>query len=460
MIFIYQILTLFIFTIALPFLPLVLIFSKKRQANLLHRLGFFSKKLPKAANRKRIWIHALSVGEVRSTLPLVQTLVAELQETDKNPKNPSFDIVFSASTVTGHAMATQLFDNPSFAPVVDIFYFPFDLCFSLNRIIKHISPDLVCIVETDFWPGFLHAADKKQIPVLLVNARLSLSSLKGYLSLGWVLGTFRKLFFNGFARILVQTREDQQRFEKLGVDSSRIHLAGNMKFDMILPTISSREKKQLRQQLGIKEDSLVWIAGSTHEGEEEDILEVFDRLEIPKEISFQQVSLILAPRNPERCKKLVPLIKRYGFVPVLYSDADNPTDRTNGENRRKHIILIDVMGILARAYAICDLAFVGGSLVPEGGHNPLEPAMYGKPVLFGWDMSDFQEIARIMEEQNAAQTVKTKEELYRATRSILFDSDLAKSMGNNAVRICRENTGAVNNTITVIQKCLSDSWAP
>ncbi len=454
MIFTYQILTLFIFLLTLPFLPLVLILSKKRRANLLLRLGFFSKKLPKTANKKRIWIHALSVGEVRSALPLVQALVAELQEADNNQATPSFDIVFSASTVTGHAMARQLFGNPSFAPVVDIFYFPFDLCFSVNRVINHISPDLVCIVETDFWPGFLHATDKKQIPVLLVNARLSRSSLKGYLGLR----KFKDLFFRGFSQILVQTKDDQKKFQQLGVDSSRITLTGNIKFDMMPPAMSSQEKIKLRQRLGIREDSLVWIAGSTHDGEEKDILEVFDRLESPKfqtqETSSTQLSLILAPRNPERCKELVPLIKQYGFVPVLYSDTDNPAAGTNGEPPHKHIILIDVMGVLARTYAICNLAFVGGSLVPEGGHNPLEPAMYEKPVLFGWDMSDFQEIARIMEEQNAAQTVKTKEELYRATRAILFDPDLAKSMGNNAARLCRENTGAVNKTITAIQKYL------
>ncbi len=225
---------------------------------------------------------------------------------------------------------------------------------------------------------------------------------------------------------------------------------------MVLPSMSANKKNELRTKLGIKEDSLVWIAGSTHEGEEAAILDVFTRLDIPK--FSPPLCLIIAPRNPERCKELVPVIKKYGFSPVLYSRTTNSMNNGSPHphipEQDRYVILVDVMGVLAQTYAVCDLAFVGGSLVPEGGHNPLEPAMYEKPVLFGPDMSDFQEIARIMEERNAANTVNNNEEMYKAVQSILSHKDLALSMGKAAGLLCRDNTGATDTTLGIIQEYL------
>ncbi|WP_022664381.1 3-deoxy-D-manno-octulosonic acid transferase [Desulfospira joergensenii] len=429
------------FILVLPFLPLVWLFSTKRRANLIQRLGFNTGLKKKAARTRRIWIHALSVGEVRSALPLVQALADSVPGKGSLPP----EIIFTASTKTGFETACSLFCSGKKTLVSRMGYFPFDLWFSILRVARIIEPDLVCLVETDYWPGFLNTMKRKKIPVLLVNARMSLSSLKGYARLG----PLADLFFSSFSHVMAQTSLDRERFRSLGIPEDRITVVGNIKFDQRSLDMGEEKTARLKSRLGMGKEDSIFIAGSTHEGEETMILTAFGRLreKIPK------LKLILAPRDPGRCKKLIDQIrKKEEFQPVFWSACQDGAGTGSSDSCSHDLILMDVMGILASSYAICDIAFIGGSLVKFGGHNPLEPAMFGKPVLFGPHMADFLEVAALLKQGRGAVEVCDAEDLAAALENILTHPELAGEMGRSNLRIFRENSGAVDRTIQIMEK--------
>ena len=372
MIFFYHIIVLFVFFLCLPFLPFVWMFSAKRRANLLQRLGVVTRIPEKKDNVARIWVHALSVGEVNSSQPLVAAL---------KKKYPAHDIVFTASTKTGFERALELMPpggNDSLVTAAG--YFPFDIWFAVVRVVSQISPDLVCLVETDLWPGFLSVMHHRRIPVVLVNARLSQRSLKGYQRMG----PLSALFFSKLSCVMAQSVKDASGFEQLGLAEDRVLVTGNIKFDQPCPQLSHQEILSLIRELGCHPKDRIWMAGSTHPGEESMVVRAF--------INARQVDpelkLVIAPRDPGRCGALLKELPLAGFKVACYLDP--PADKQDTD-----IMFINTIGVLARAYAVCTLAFVGGSLVPEGGHNLLEPAMFGKPVIFGPYMTDFQDMARL-----------------------------------------------------------------
>lgn len=424
--FLYHFLAVSLFVLALPFLPLVWGLSEKRRANLGPRLGIGTGLMPRQNRAWRIWIHALSVGEVRSALPLVL---------EWGRQYPEAEIIFTASTKTGFDMARTLYAGQGDPRVSQIGYFPFDLPFSVSRISRLIDPNLVCLVETDLWPGFLHHMKKRRIPVVLANARLSQRSLKGYLRLGG----FRHLFFSGLSCILAQTETDRGRFLALGIPGEKLVLAGNMKFDQPRVALSGTDLSSLGDLFGLKgAEGPVWICGSTHKGEEEAILGAYHGL---KE-RHPGLKLILAPRDPKRSEKLVGAAQKKGIEAHLLSRGKNDPQ----------VLLVDGMGILARAYALCDVAFVGGSLVASGGHNPLEPAMYGKPVLFGPHMEDFSEVADQLVSARAAFRVHSAADLAERVETLLADPDLREKTGANAGEFFSGNTGAVDKTLAILAR--------
>ncbi len=447
MILIYHILVSAGFVLALPFLPLVWLFSRKRRASLVQRLGArtgFAKKKP---GTSRIWVHALSVGEVRSAIPLVRALAEGTLDSELGQGQfKAGEIIFTASTKTGFETAQSLLGTGENKLVSQIGYFPFDLWFSILKVVRIIEPDLVCLVETDYWPAFLNIMKKKKIPVVLANARMSVSSLKGYNRLG----PLKPLFFSPFSHVMAQTPRDKDRFGALGIARDRILVAGNMKFDQGDLADDGTKENRLRSMLGIRGDDRVWIAGSTHEGEETIILEVFARLR--KELG--DLRLILAPRDPERCKALSHGIQRHnthGFV--FWSDLEKGS--CTGQSHGRELVLMDVMGVLAPSYAVCDLAFIGGSLVPLGGHNPLEPAMFGKPVLFGPHMTDFQGVADLLKKGKGAMEVAGADELEAGVKKLLEYPEFRDRMGRAGARIFRVNSGAVGRTVAILEKiCL------
>lgn len=425
MIGIYYILSSLLFLTALPFLGIVYLLWEKRRANLFQRLGVFTGFKKKESNTFRIWIHALSVGEVRSAVPFVLSL---------KKRDPLAEIIFTVSTKTGFDTAQEIFfqDTPSW--VSQIGYFPMDFWFSVKRVSHLIEPDLVCLVETDLWPGFLSHMKQRKVPVVLINARLSQRSLKGYLAMG----RFSSLFFSSLSHIMAQTPMDAQGFKRIGMKESSVSVMGNIKFDQAPVPRDDSRMAELKAGFGIGDQDQVWIAGSTHEGEEIILIDAFTSLK--KKIP--NLKLILAPRDPKRGEKLMDLAISHS--PILLSQL-KPQIKASME---KHdLVFIDRLGKLATAYAICDIAFIGGSLVPQGGHNPLEPAMFGKPILFGPHMTDFSQVACLLLDAKGACQVETDFDIQAKLEEILTTPALAAEMGQASHGVFIANAGAVDRIL-------------
>jgi 3-deoxy-D-manno-octulosonic-acid transferase len=422
----YKALVNLLFLMILPFLPLVWIFSEKRRANLCPRLGFKTGFRPgSVSGKKRIWIHALSLGEVKSALPFVQAL--------KN-KHRTLDIVFTVSTRTGFDLAGQLFLKGNPLLVDQLGYFPLDLGFCVKKISRQIGADAVVLVETDLWPNFLYEMKKQKVPVILINARLSKKSFNRYL----FARKFFVMFFSRLTGIMAQTLLDKERFRRLGVDENRVWVTGNIKFDQESIPMDGAKCALLRSRFGIGDGDRVWIAGSTHRGEEEIVLDVFASMK-PK---IPGLKLILAPRDPGRSRQVI--------KNILLSDKWNPVllSQSGPDNSHHDVIIIDGLGLLATAYAVCDAAFIGGSLVPRGGHNPLEPAMFGRPILFGPYMTDFVEVSHLLIQQKGAFQVDTARQLADKLAAILTDPELGDQMGRAGLRVFSRNAGAVDRIIS------------
>lgn len=424
MIGIYYILSSLLFLMALSFLGIVYLVWEKRRANLFQRLGVFTGFKKKRSNTFRIWIHALSVGEVRSAAPFVLSLKKRI---------PQAEIILTASTKTGFDTAQQIFfqDTPL---VAQIGYFPLDFWLSVKRVSHRIEPDLVCLIETDLWPGFLHHMKRQKVPVVLINARLSQRSLKGYL----FLGRFSALFFSALSHIMVQTPMDAQGFRRIGVAESCLSVMGNIKFDQVAELMDDSRMAELKSSFGIGDQDQVWIAGSTHEGEEAPVIHAFMALKK----NMPHLKLILAPRDPKRSEKLMDLAA--SLSPILLSQL-----KPGAKNH--DLVFIDSLGKLASAYAICDAAFIGGSLVPLGGHNPLEPAMFGKPILFGPHMTDFSQVAGLLVKEKGACQLETGSEIQAQLERILTNPVLAAQMGEASYQVFTANSGAVDRILNKME---------
>jgi 3-deoxy-D-manno-octulosonic-acid transferase len=434
MITLYNIILTIGITVGIPLIIPIILLSEKRRKTFLQRLGV--KRLPgnilSKNNKKPIWIHALSVGEVLSSVPLVMKLKKRFK--DKR-------IVFSASTKTGFEIANKLFKKN----VDSIFFFPFDLLFSVKYITGKIDPAIVIIVESDIWPNFLFEMKKRNVPVILINARLSKSSFKGYKRFSFI---SNKLFLS-FAKICTQSIEDARRFMLLGIPSNMISTTGNIKFDQPYDPVSEKEIEILKQSVNIQPVKKILIAGSTHKGEESILIDAFSRIRK----DFADTVLILVPRNPERARSVLKLCKSAGFLSILMKNFENID-----KDEKFDVIVVDVIGILKRLYAIADVAFVGGSLVNIGGHNPLEPSAFSKPIIFGQYMSAFANISQMLVDSGGAVHVKNTNSLYETIADILSDSDKARNMGEKAFRVFNANKGAVEKTLKVIESQLR-AWS-
>ena len=430
MIFLYNIILTIGITVGIPLIIPIILLSEKRRKTFLQRLGL--KKLPENIlsknNKKPIWIHALSVGEVLSSVPFVMKLKKRFK--DKR-------IVFSASTKTGFEIANKLFKKN----VDSIFFFPFDLLFSVKYIAGKIDPAIVIIVESDIWPNFLFEMRKRNVPVILINARLSKRSFERYKRFSFISS---KLFLS-FAKICTQSIEDARRFMLLGIPSNMISTTGNIKFDQPYHSVSEKEIEILKQSMNIQQVKKILMAGSTHEGEESILIDAFSRIRK----DFADTVLILVPRNPERARSILKLCKSAGFLSILMKNFENID-----EDEKFDVIVVDVIGILKRLYAIADVAFVGGSLVDLSGHNPLEPAAFSKPIIFGQYMSDFAYISQMLVDSGGAVQVENANSLYETIADILSDSDKARNMGEKAFRVFNANKGAVEKTLKVIESQL------
>ena len=396
----------------------VLLLKKKRRATLLPRLGF--QRFPKSnvlrgetvqGREKVLWVHALSVGEVLSAVPLVRALHPGIQPAR---------LYCSASTLSGFETARDKLEGS----VDGLFYFPLDLLFAVRRSLAEIHPSLFVLVETDIWPGFMAELRRQGIPSFLINARLSPSSFKRY-------GQGKRLFspaLNTFSRIYPQSPSDAESFKDLGVDPAKLAEPGNLKFDAAKMSGGAAEMQQLRLKLAIREGERVLVAGSTHEGEEVILRRAFLHLRQ----SVPGLKLIVAPRHPHRADEVQRVFAVEPLQVVLYSSL--PQERFD-------VVVVDEFGVLNALYGLGDLAYVGGSLVPKGGQNPVEPAAAGKPVLFGPDMSDFKDIAEAMVKEGGAIQVKNEEELLSQATRLLSDVGLGADLGARNKALVERNSG-------------------
>ena len=392
----------------------------KYRGNYLSRMGI---KLPATLQwcPVRIWIHALSVGETLSSIPLI----AELKT-----MRPRIEILFSTATESGMSTAQQKLKG-----LVDGFFFmPHDFPWAVDRLIKRIRPSLFVLIETDFWPNLVWGLNRESIPAVLVNARMSPGSFRSYSRLG----ALAHIMFGGFGLILAQTELDRARFVSLCGVEERVAATGNLKFESSIPRVSKSEIYSLRADMGLESGRPVWVAGSTHEGEEQVLLRVHRELasRIPN------LLLIIAPRNIQRGSEIAALAGCHGFHSGM---------RSKGEIAKgKEVYILDTLGELARIYAICDIAFLGGSFVPVGGHNPLEAVAQGRPVCWGPHFFNFGEIERDLLAAGCAMKVSVESELKNFLAKALVDPRLISEMtkaATNFAGLQRDAAGRIASAL-------------
>jgi 3-deoxy-D-manno-octulosonic-acid transferase len=425
LILLYNMLFLCGFIMGLPFIIPAALSSADQRNKFFHRLGV--RKLPfrelTCRHEKPVWIHALSVGEVLSAIPLIKGM---------RNRFTSRKLVFSVSTKTGFEVAHAHISQ--YTP--HIFYFPYDLIFSVKSIIKKINPMMVIIVETDIWPNFMTQMKKQKIPVILVNSRLSQKSFSGYKHLGF----FSKSLFNIFSQICVQSGGDAKRFINLGVSPHKINLTGNMKFEQASP--DATDVRKIRNSLNIEKSRQVLIAGSTHQGEESILLRAFSMLKK----NFPDLVFIIVPRNPDRAQSVIKISESHGFHAVSSTWLEK-----TGAAQSFDVIVVDTIGKLRKLYAIANIAFIGGTLVNSGGHNPLEPAAYSRPIIFGPHMNDFKEISKLLINAKAAIQVQNAADFCQSAARLLKNSKTAHETGERAFEIFMANKGALEKTLNIIQ---------
>jgi len=396
-----------------------------------HRSGFLSKLGITRGGKGRygsdvIWVHAVSVGEVKAALPLIKEL---------KKVYPASDFVISTVTATGQKVAKDSLPDDT------VVYFPFDFRLSVRRAIDEISPSVVIIFETELWPNFLRELNKRDIPILILNGRISSHSFKRFFFFRY----FMEAILSNVDMFGMQSESDRDRIVALGAKKENAVVCGNIKYECRNKDISDEEKETLRGSLGLREGLRLLVAGSTHQGEEEIIINVYKRLLD----TYKDIALLIAPRHPERGDSVAKLIKDKGFRPIRRS---KPKPDGYKYSPGADVILLDTVGELSPIYSISELVYVGGSLIPHGGQNILEPVYYKKPVVFGNYMDNFRDISGKIIEAGGGIMVESEEELYTNLARILASPEVGPKMGENGYRVILQNRGALKNNVDLVKK--------
>jgi 3-deoxy-D-manno-octulosonic-acid transferase len=381
------------------------------------RFGFF----PDPHIRESIWIHAVSMGEVNAALPLIDALMQRHQNTP---------FVITTVTPTGSERVRRVYGDRVFNV-----YLPYDLPASIRRFLKRVRPRVSVVMETEIWPNLFFECESNGIPLILANARLSEKSFKGY-------GPVRPLAERAVASaryIAAQSATDAGRLRELGAQPDRLGIVGNLKYDMNVPLDVAKQAKSVRQNWGAQRP--VWIAASTHEGEELAMLKA--HTEVMRQ--FPDALLLIAPRHPERFKPVAMACRSFGFVTRTRSEDGTAAIDTQ-------CFVVDSLGELLRFYATADVAFVGGSLVPIGGHNVLEPAALGVPVVVGPKTFNFADITASLLDAGAAVQIDDGEALGSAIIRFLGDPELRRQTGRAARRAFEQEQGGVARTVAIIER--------
>lgn len=426
----YNILMLTAAVVGLPFFAFRFIRERRFRERLRQNLGFFSADtLTRVNGRSPVWFQAASVGEVVAASSIIREFKRQL---------PDIPVLISSGTISGYDMAQRII------PEADaVIFYPPDLPGMPDRIVGKILPRAYVPVETELWPNFIRSARQRSIPVIMVNGRIGERSVEHYRQM-------RRMFtkmLDTVVRFCMQSTVDAQYVIQLGADPHKVIVTGNTKYDQNYSQVTTEEKKALRQELGLIENVPVLIAGSTHRGEEEILLEVLRQIQG----RYPIVKMILAPRDVPRSGGIVELVRRAGVVAELRSKMSSLTAEQRAEVR---VVVLDSIGELGRFYSLADLVFVGGSLVTHGGHNILEPAAQGKPILVGPHMFNFRDTYALFSKRNACVTVLDGQELAQKTLELLQNKQVAEQMGREAAQIVAENQGAAVRTVEHLRQII------
>jgi len=388
------------------------------------RFGFF----PDPGIRDSIWIHAVSLGEVNAAVPLIEALMLRYSDSP---------FVITTVTPTGSARVLQLFGDRVFHV-----YLPYDLTTAVKRFLDRVRPRLAVIMETEIWPNLFMTCADRDISIVVANARLSEKSLRGY----WPIQPLARRAIRCASFVAAQSASDGERLRALGAATERLAVVGNLKFDMTVPTDVVERAREFRALAG--PDRPVWIAASTHEGEELVVLKA--HAEVLRR--FPDALLLVAPRHPERFKALATACKAFGFRSATRSE-DRTADRT------RQCFVIDSMGELLGFYAVADVAFVGGSLVAVGGHNLLEPAALARPVIVGPHTFNFAEVTEDLIKADAVMRIPDADALGPAVVRLLSRDIERRTMGEAARRVMERERGAVERTMRIVERVLAGEFS-
>ncbi len=368
-----------------------------------------------------IWVHAVSVGEVQASGALVKRLLRTY---------PGYQVLMTTITPTGAAQVRSVF-----AGAAEHRYLPYDLPHAVRMFLRRINPELLIILETEIWPNLLHYCERRGVPAILVNARLSSASYRGYLGLR----RFSASAVQSLSHIAARGAEDADRFLALGADPAKVSVTGDLKFDIEADNGVADKALSLRRELAAGRP--VWIAASTHEGEEEQILDAFRQVSE----TLAECLLVIAPRHPERFNKVYKLCRRRGLYVVRHTDAAGAAPRDT------NIYLLDTLGELPLFYACADVAFIGGSLVPAGGHNVLEAARLGVPLISGKHTGNFAEITGLFKAADAIMIAAGASQLAAVVIRLLQDGELRQTCGERGQRLVQQNQGAIDSVMALLE---------
>lgn len=399
--------------LALPFILLRLWWQGREapelRVNWQQRVGF----VPRASGTV-VWVHAVSVGETIAAAPMVRRLLA---------RNPDITVLMTAMTDTGLTQAMKMFGSQ-----VQYAYAPYDTPGSIRRFLNRVNPRILVIMETEIWPNMIRQSRARGVPVFLINARLSERSAQGYERVKRLVAPIMR----SISWVAAQAEKDAERFRRIGVAASKVAVTGSVKFDVDIPEAVRQESLQLKQSLSNRP---VWVAGSTHEGEDAQLLAAHKQL-----LRNQpEALLIIVPRHPERFESVADL--------VLQNEFSLARRSLGGDFSGAQVYLGDTMGELMMLYGASDVAFVGGSLIQRGGHNPLEPAGWGIPVVSGHHVFNFETIYQRLLDDGGVTMVGNSDELFHHLSALFSNADERQASGQRALSVVNKNKGALDRVV-------------
>ena len=427
MAYLYNFAYLVIIILASPFLIITSIRNGKyRQGWGAKFLGF----VPRCRNDKPcIWLHAVSVGEVN----LLQTILTEI-----SLKHPDWECVISTTTLSGMDLAKRKYSQYT------VFYCPLDFSWAVANAFRRIKPDMLVLVELEIWPNIIRTAHKRGCPVVIANGRLSEHSFAGYRRIGFLIRQTMKRI----AAVAAQNKDYASRFVSLGVDASRVHITGSIKFDGAQTNRENEATQSLMSLSGLDPDVPVILAGSTQIEEETQILQTYTEL-LP---DHQELQLIIVPRHPERFDAVAEMLKNQSISWIRRSEITEPL-----ASGMWKILLVDVIGELGAWWGTADIALVGGSFGKRGGQNMIEPAAYGAAVCFGPSTRNFRDVVQQLLDAQAAVVVHDQLELTEFVRKCLQDKPFSEDLGTRAKNLVSEQLGATTQTINILAEAMANS---